>query len=522
MSVMDAPPRFWWLMRLSLLAIVVVVGVVAFHAWLTRHAHAAEAALLDSWRGDGLPHPDDAARNLPAPPNTPGNAAVPLTRAMTTLPPYTQPQNDLQLASDVYPLSDEHAAVVATIAQAAAPNFALVRDARAMPEVDWGVYAADINLILPNLSPTRVLAIRLGYTMWLRHREGDIKAAMEHARDIMFLGTATAQAPTLVNSLVAVGFHALAASNLRDAVLNSPHGMDPEAERAAWRAARAEVLATIGDLLDPTLDRLYAERGLAGERTYTLLSSGMFTAANGYTGHEYNVVTRPLIDLGLADSGRRATTLAAVAAEHDALPDQLDALRSRGLASGKLPPPASVAGVLATAMPRLFWSRPTLVLGTAARIKEQRRGTAIMLAAKLYAADHDGQAPPTLDALVPDYLPHVPRDPYARDDRPFQYRPDAAIPFAYGVGEDFEDDGGSTAWDDDPPTGYEDEASVVADPIEHQDRVYPLRPSPVEGVDPWNYLLDGGAALLEDRREREASQLEDDGSSTFNSPYDPP
>ena len=485
-------------MRLAAAGVAAVVAWAGFHAWLTRHATAAEAALLDSWRGDGLPHPDDAARNLPAPPNTPGNAAVPLARAITTLPPLTQPQRDYYNTVDVYPLSNEHAAVVATITRAAAPNFALVRDARAMPAVDWGLYAADINTFLPMLNTTRELANRLGYTMWLRHREGDIAAVMEHARDVMFLGTATAQSPTLVNSLFAVAVHALAASRLRDAVLNSPHGTDPGAEHAAWRAARAEVLATIGDLLDPTLDRLYAERGLAGERTYALLYSGMFTPANGYTGHEYNVVTRPLIDLALADSGRRAMTLVTVAGEYDALPDQLDALRSRGLEPGELPPPASVAGVLATAMPRLFWSAPDLMLGTAAHIKADRRGTAIMLAAKLYAADHDGQAPPTLDALVPVYLPHVPRDPYARGDTPFQYRPDAAIPFAYSVGEDFEDDGGSTAWDDDPPTGHEHTASVWANPNEHQDRVYPLRPSPVEGVDPWNYLLDGGAALLEE------------------------
>ena len=497
----SSPPRFWWLTRLSLLAAVVVGGVVAFHAWLTRHAHAAEAALLGSWRGDALPHPDDAARNLPAPPTTPGNAAVPLTTAVTTLPPFTQPQIEFFNTVDVYPRSDGEAAVLATITRAAAPNFALVRDARALPAVDWGLYAANFNTFLPALNPTRDLANRLEYATWLRHREGDIAAAMEHARDVMFLGTATAQAPTLVNSLVAVGIHALAASSLRDAVLNSPRGMDAEAERAAWRAARDAVRATVDDLLDPTLDRRYADRGIAGERTMVLLSSGMFTVANGYTGHEYNVVIRPLIDLGLADAGRRATTLAAVAGEHDALPDQLDDLRSRGLETGKLPPPASVAEVLATAMPRLFWSTPDLVLGTAAQSKEQRRGTAIMLAAKLYAADHNGQAPPTLDALVPEYLPHVPRDPYARGDRPFQYRPDAAIPFAYSVGEDFEDDGGSTAWDDDPPTGHEHKASVSANPNEHQDRVYPLRRSPVEGVDPWNYLLDGGEALLEERRE---------------------
>lgn len=50
---------------------------------------------------------------------------------------------------------------------------------------------------------------------------------------------------------------------------------------------------------------------------------------------------------------------------------------------------------------------------------------ATALAIRLYEIDH-GQRPDTLEALVPDYLPAVPRDPFTLD-QPIGYRPRGAI-----------------------------------------------------------------------------------------------
>lgn len=54
--------------------------------------------------------------------------------------------------------------------------------------------------------------------------------------------------------------------------------------------------------------------------------------------------------------------------------------------------------------------------------------------------------PETLDALVPDYLPRIPEDPF--DGQPFRYLP-RAVPglppdawAVYSIGENFEDNGG--------------------------------------------------------------------------------
>src|SRR5690606_18522051 len=62
-----------------------------------------------------------------------------------------------------------------------------------------------------------------------------------------------------------------------------------------------------------------------------------------------------------------------------------------------------------------------------------RRLSAIMLATLLWQADHEGQLPPTLEALVPRYLPAVPIDPLA-ESATIQY--DASRGIAWSVGKD--------------------------------------------------------------------------------------
>ena len=59
----------------------------------------------------------------------------------------------------------------------------------------------------------------------------------------------------------------------------------------------------------------------------------------------------------------------------------------------------------------------------------------------LYELDR-GRRPRELVELVPDYLPTVPLDPMAADDRPMSYLPNAKQPILYSVGENRTDDGG--------------------------------------------------------------------------------
>ena len=65
------------------------------------------------------------------------------------------------------------------------------------------------------------------------------------------------------------------------------------------------------------------------------------------------------------------------------------------------------------------------------------QGLRVRLARAVYAHEHGGQLPPTLDALVPAYLPALPKDPY-RPDQPLRY----AGGHLWSVGWDGVDDAG--------------------------------------------------------------------------------
>lgn len=75
------------------------------------------------------------------------------------------------------------------------------------------------------------------------------------------------------------------------------------------------------------------------------------------------------------------------------------------------------------------------------KARTQRHLAAAALAVRLYATDHDGAMPPSLDALVPGYLSAVPAD--AMDGAPLRYDPSRAI--VWSVGTDLTDNGGDAS-----------------------------------------------------------------------------
>lgn len=72
----------------------------------------------------------------------------------------------------------------------------------------------------------------------------------------------------------------------------------------------------------------------------------------------------------------------------------------------------------------LYPQLTTSVVGSYYRCVVETRISAISLAWQLYRMDHDGQAPKTLDELVPVYLPFVPMDPFMDYRKPIGYWPD--------------------------------------------------------------------------------------------------
>jgi hypothetical protein len=71
------------------------------------------------------------------------------------------------------------------------------------------------------------------------------------------------------------------------------------------------------------------------------------------------------------------------------------------------------------------------------------RAAETAMAIEQYRLAHGGQLPPCLDALTPDYLQQVPRDPF--DGAPLRFKRLSRGYVVYSVGEDGHDDGGTSA-----------------------------------------------------------------------------
>jgi len=114
------------------------------------------------------------------------------------------------------------------------------------------------------------------------------------------------------------------------------------------------------------------------------------------------------------------------------------------------------------------------------RVLTARRLAATCLAARLYAADHDGKLPESLEDLVPAYLPAVPLDPFASGGKTLTYineAGDANDPRVYGVGENGIDNGGVEI---DPDAPWR-QAEKLKDEIRHFKR----RPRPKPRDSSW-------------------------------------
>ena len=106
------------------------------------------------------------------------------------------------------------------------------------------------------------------------------------------------------------------------------------------------------------------------------------------------------------------------------------------------PPSHDTRWPFANALGRHIWriASNTLdsVIKLARRLESDLAATRLLLACRA-CEETTGNLPETLEALVPDYLPAVPRDPF--DGAPFRYSAERRL--VYSVGENLADDGGT-------------------------------------------------------------------------------
>ncbi|MCG3129133.1 MAG: hypothetical protein CHACPFDD_04043 [Phycisphaerae bacterium] len=349
---------------------------------------------------------------------------------------------------------------------------ALLRSARGISEVDWGVQFASpmINVLLPQLSGQRRLA-KLGVVAArVAAQRGDHAEAVQIALDLARLARRVDEPRTSVaiTHLVAVAVHSLLTNSLLEALIpelcvapDEPHvatraGETQAASAGVARAAsRAAVLELTRELLDDAPIRagwqraMSAERAMHADTVRGVVDGTMPAWAIGAPGgmalssRVLRFVFRPMFEL----DGARMIGNASLVLRAGMAPSFPEARRTMARIDviPTAPGTTSIAAGATRALSRMLEASYDRALTLSFRCRAERRMAATALAIRLFELDH-GTRPASLAELVPEYLSEPPRDPFAPDGELLGYLPADPKPRLYSLGPDGGDDGGDFTW----------------------------------------------------------------------------
>jgi hypothetical protein len=330
-----------------------------------------------------------------------------------------------------YPLTSEELASVGTVRSAAASAWGHMRQARSLKAVDWGARLQQpiARVTLPHLQTAAELALASGSVVLWEHQDGVDAAAVERLRDMLALGDWVAAGPRLESHRLRCGISDLVCDRI--AQIAPDLGISPGAS-ATQPAAAESVRSLIGSLLDQrALDRGLRD-AVRVERAVSVDTA------------EWLAARHPLVaPMFLREATRTADIwdVAESACQLDNWRAASGKLHGRRQSPGTSPPAGAAAAQALSGI--MSWPDADGTIKSHVRTVAYRRMAAIILAIRLYRLDHGDQFPPNLSALVPDYLPVLPLDPFASGTAAVKYRgPPTTRPMLYCVGENGVDDGG--------------------------------------------------------------------------------
>ncbi len=458
------PPRFWWLKRLTVAGGLYLLLLASVRLWWGYEADRRLQAEIDAIRGRGEPLLlEDYDLTVPAH----EDAGPLLQQTIAALPPHSAGVAPDDLAKLLKRGLACNEAVQRFLAETATAR-QLLRAAAQRPRATWGLRLTSpmINLLMPSLSDTRRLAKVAAAAALAEYAAGDDAAAFATVRDALALARqADDNNPFLISRLVAVACEALATDTL--AFLVAQVEVDDAPPQPLVRRRVARVPATRAQLLelrDRLLDEVAFSRGLRaamqGERSMIWDTMSLVLAGR-----------QPLVGFGPAPATsrlellfRRAVYDPAIRLELWRMLVALEPFVAAGTAENGtkvcapalvVPDKRSMRGLTR------FYSAillPSLDRSVEIHFRQIgfRRLTATAIAIRLYELDHR-RRPETLAALVPEYLPAVPRDPFRADGGPIGYLRDDEIPRLYCVGSNGLDENGLLVWSS--PTQLDPERS---------------------------------------------------------------
>jgi hypothetical protein len=434
------PPRFRWLKRGAILLLLTIGSLALLRGWWGHVATERTREMVDAAHARGEPIlPEDFN---PAPVPDGQNAALTLSLAASSI--YRDAQFDSfdnSFTGDL--LSKADMSEVGRIVALNQKAFDGCRRARSQHGADWKIQIVHpmLNTLLPNLSPQRQLASMEKYAVLYDHAKHNDRESVERLRDILHQARALDAGPAaLVTHLVSGGIDAIA-TDIIENLTPALQIANPKEQKVGDPATPRQIRDLISDLLNEDQYRRAVIHAWQGERMFALDFS-QFIA----DGNTVSWLTIPhgkaiwLIGPAFRLDGLRVTAADSQAACAAALPDWPSAQAHLAANSrGETSDIENVSRVFST----FFVPAGTRAVQQHFRILVERRAAAIELALHLYRVEHDGKLPPTLQELVPEYLPYVPADPMARADKPMRYLPMASPPVIYSVGENGIDDGGT-------------------------------------------------------------------------------
>lgn len=449
-----SPPRYWWLKRLGLAGVLMIVLLVVAHSAALMVTGRKIDALAKSSRDAGQPVlPDDfnasehlsperdaaglyikAAAAIAAPGSFPAEVNLDRFREVAFI------RANLDLAVELVNTNGQ--------------TLTLFRQGRELSEADWGIRFTSpmIGILLPMLSPQRALSRFACTAAITKHLQGHDAECVAILRDALHHASMIERPhPILLTHMVAMANTDVVARGVEVVAprlrLEAPGAGDKPGEAAS----RRQVRELIGDLLAVEETQEAMRAAIYFERAYvydavtcicdgslplnTLAALGAGGTAVPFGGPVVRHLMKPLWRMDAAESFRHFT-LAAEAHEHDnfvAVMADMPEEREEAIPESPLWRPST-------------WLIPTLTRQTQLHFRgiAMRRMAAIALALRAYEVDH-GRRPESLDDLVPDYLASVLLDPFDGDDGPIRYLPNAEPPLLYSVNIDGIDGGGEYA-----------------------------------------------------------------------------
>ena len=440
------PPRYRWLARGTVAVLCSALLLIAVRAWWAAAAQRRLDAVVAVAHARGEPATTDDFTD-PAVPADPPNAAA-LLRSAGNAIALTRPQLDwLDRWSPELTLDTADLATRAQIVATNAGPLTLARLAVDVPAAQWQVRlprpAVAVNCAAL-VSRQRQVATLLEQAAEVDLDAGDGAATTLTWRAMVRQSDALSTAwPQMSTHLNAGGILSTAVESIVRHAAALP---------VADVVARVHVQRLIRQLLDETAFRdggrraWYAERlngiDLAADPAAVAAATPAFATTPATAGGNPVVAAalwtvRPLVTMDAVRLFGDDTAFAA-AADRPTWPAARAVLP---------PPPAPLWSNLSTAESvawnTFLWTWPRVV-ETDFHNRTDRRAAAVLLAIRLFAADHGGRLPATLDALVPTYLPAVPADPMSPAGGPLRYVAGTNAGAVYSLGSDGVDDGGST------------------------------------------------------------------------------